>query len=121
MEVTKGEIELEGGALKQMRLAPLGVIPRREWCPLLIVYYTFFALNQETLQLAPEKAMQFAQAPERVLYQVRNANPGYGPVYLGNLPRVAPQASYQRVVIFGPFCGQRPPFLWSPSKVSSLH
>jgi len=81
----KEKMKMDGGALRKLRLSPPGVVPQRERRPRLIVDYTFYELNQDTLQLAPEEAMQFARALEQVLYQVRNANPRYGPVYLGKV------------------------------------
>ena len=71
--------------LRDLRLSPMGVIPQRERRPRLIVDYSFYDVNQETLQLGPRDAMQFGRALERVLYQVRHANPRFGPVYLGKV------------------------------------
>lgn len=73
------------GVLKRIRLSPPGVIPQRDRRPRWIVDYTFYGVNQETLQLGPKDAMQFGRALERVLYWVRRANPRYGPVYLGKV------------------------------------
>jgi len=87
----KHKMESEGGALKQLWLAPLGVIPQWEWCPWLIIDYTLYALNQETLHLAPKEAMQsicLSTGKGFCSYQVRNANSHYGPVYLGKLDLV---------------------------------
>jgi len=81
----KEKMEREGSSLRKLRLAPPGIVPQRERRPRLIVNYTFYLLNQETLQLAPDKAMQFARVLERVLHLVRNANPRYGPVHLGKI------------------------------------
>lgn len=71
--------------LRDLRLSPMGIIPQRERRPRLIVDYTFYEVNQDTLKLAPEEAMQFGRALERILYQVRHANPRYGPVYIGKV------------------------------------
>jgi len=75
----------EGGALLNTRLSPPGVIPQRDRRPRWIIDYTYYLLNQETLELGPEEAMQFGRALERILYYVRMANPRYGPVYLGKV------------------------------------
>jgi len=71
--------------LRDMRLSPMGVVPQRERRPRIIVDYSFYEVNQETLSLGPSEAMQFGRALERVLYQVRHANPRYGPVYIGKV------------------------------------
>jgi len=81
----KKKMKAEGGSMRRLRLAPPGIVPQRERRPRLIVDYTFYYLNQDTLELAPEEAMQFGRALERVLYRVRYANPRYGPVYLGKV------------------------------------
>ena len=71
--------------LKGLRVAPLGVIPQRDHRPRLIVDYTFYDLNKDTLFMAPYEAMQFGRALERVLYLVRHANPRFGPLFLNKV------------------------------------
>jgi len=71
--------------LKGLRVAPLGVIPQRDRRPRLIVDYTFYDLNKDTLFMAPYEAMQFGRALERVLYLVRHANPRFGPLFLNKV------------------------------------
>ena len=71
--------------LRDLRLSPMGVVPQRERRPRLIVDYSFYEVNQETLGLGPKEAMQFGRALERILYKVRHSNPRYGPVYVGKV------------------------------------
>jgi len=71
--------------MRQLRVSPLGVIPQRGRRPRLIVDYSFYGINQETVNLAPKEAMQFGRALERILYHIRHANPKYGPVYLSKV------------------------------------
>lgn len=40
-----------------LRVSPLGAVPQRDWRPRLIVDYSFSAVNQETLPLAPPEVM----------------------------------------------------------------
>jgi hypothetical protein len=68
--------------LPHLRLSPLGVIPQRERRPRLIVDYTFNGVNEETVKMMPNEAMQFGRALERVLYSIHHANPHFGPVYV---------------------------------------
>ena len=42
-----------------LRVSPLGVVPQRDRRPRLIVDYSFSAINNDTVQLAPKEAMQF--------------------------------------------------------------
>jgi hypothetical protein len=68
--------------LPQLRLSPLGVVPQRERRPRLIVDYTFNGVNDDTVKMMPNEAMQFGRALERVLYSIHHANPHHGPVYI---------------------------------------
>ena len=68
--------------LHKLRISPMGVVPQRARRPRLIVDYSCFDLNKETLKLAPKDAMQFGKALERILSQIVNANPAHGPVQL---------------------------------------
>jgi hypothetical protein len=67
--------------MKHLRLSPMGIIPQRERRPRLIVDYTFWYVNGETVLLSPRESMQFGRALERTLHKIRHANPKYGPVY----------------------------------------
>ena len=68
--------------LKILRISPMGVVPQRARRPRLIVDYSCFDINRETLKLAPKEAMQFGKALERILAQIVSANPAHGPVQL---------------------------------------
>ena len=48
----------------------------------MIVDYSFWGLNDETMKLAPEGAMQFGTAPLRIREALMKANPDYGPVFM---------------------------------------
>ena len=68
--------------LPYLRLSPLGVVPQRDRRPRIIVDYTFWGINDDTVPLAPSEAMQFGRAFERVLRKIRQANRRYGPTYM---------------------------------------
>jgi hypothetical protein len=53
--------------LPGLRLSPIGVVPQRDWRPRVIVDYTFFGLNDETLKLSDPRSMQFHKAQECML------------------------------------------------------
>jgi hypothetical protein len=65
----------------RLRLSPLGVVPQRDRRPRIINDLTFSGVNAETVQTGPTEAMQFGRALLRLLYQIRHANPVFGPVY----------------------------------------
>jgi hypothetical protein len=68
--------------MKILRISPMGVVPQRARRPRLIVDYSCFDINRETLKLAPKEAMQFGKALERILAQIVAANPEHGPVHM---------------------------------------
>ena len=68
--------------LSHLRLSPLGVVPQRDRRPRIIVDYTFWGINDDTVSLAPAEAMQFGRALERVLHRIRRANRRFGPTYM---------------------------------------
>jgi hypothetical protein len=68
--------------IRNLRISPMGVVPQRSRRPRIIVDYTFFLLNDETLKLAPREAMQFGKALQRILQAIVDANPAHGPVHL---------------------------------------
>jgi hypothetical protein len=68
--------------LRSLRISPMGVVPQRARQLQVIVDYTFYGLNAETLKLAPRDAMQFGKALERILQTIVDANPRFGPVQL---------------------------------------
>jgi hypothetical protein len=67
---------------KNLRVSPMGVVPQRARRPRIIVDYTFFGINDETVKMAPRDAMQFGKALERILQALVDANPIHGPVHL---------------------------------------
>jgi hypothetical protein len=67
---------------KDMRLSPPGVVPQRDRRPRWIVDYSFYGVNEETLPLVAEDAMQFGQTLHRILRHVLLADPQHGPIYI---------------------------------------
>jgi hypothetical protein len=65
-----------------LRISPIGVVPQRDRRPRTIVDYSFSGVNQETCPLAPAEAMQFGKALQRIVDDIVNADPRWGPVYL---------------------------------------
>jgi hypothetical protein len=68
--------------LPGLRLSPIGVVPQRDRRPRTIVDYTFYGVNADTCRLAPEEAMRFGRAFQRLLEDIVNADPRFGPIYL---------------------------------------
>ena len=66
--------------LEELRLSPLGAVPQHKQQPRVICDYTYCGVNQDTEPTAPPKAMQFGHAPPRILFQLANSDPAYGPV-----------------------------------------
>ena len=66
--------------LKHLRVAPFGVVPQFDRRPRTIVDYSFSGLNEETLKLSPNEAMQFGRVLERIMTQIVHADPRFGPV-----------------------------------------
>ncbi|CAJ1945328.1 unnamed protein product [Cylindrotheca closterium] len=67
---------------KGLCLSPIGCVPQDNRRPRMIVDYLFWGLNDETMKLAPEGAMQFSTAPLCIREALMKANPDYGPVYM---------------------------------------
>ena len=67
--------------LPNFRPSPTGSIPQHDRRDRLIGDHTFWGINQATIPYAPPEAMQFGHAFTRLLYQIRHANPAFGPVY----------------------------------------
>jgi hypothetical protein len=65
-----------------LRLSPIGVVPQRDRRPRIIVDYSWYNVNQETLSIAPDEAMQFGQTLPRLLVDIVNSDPQHGPVYM---------------------------------------
>ena len=68
--------------LVNLRISPPGVVPQRDRRPRWIVDYSFYDVNDETVPLVAEGAMQFGHALSRILRHILLADPTHGPVYL---------------------------------------
>ncbi len=68
--------------MENLRLSQAGIIPQRDRRPRLIVDYKRSGVNDATLATAPQEAMQFGRAPDRLLHGILTADPSRGPVYL---------------------------------------
>jgi hypothetical protein len=68
--------------LSSLRISPMGVVPQRDRRPRIIVDYSAYGLNAETVKLAPREAMQFGKALERILQAIVDADPTFGPVQM---------------------------------------
>ena len=70
--------------LPQLMLSPAAVKEERERCPRLLCDHSWDfgwpSIDKVTKPHAPPEAMQCRHAPQRVLHQVRHANPRFGPV-----------------------------------------
>ena len=66
--------------LEELRISPPGVVPQKDRRPRTIVDYTFSKVNDNTVPLAPNQAMQFGRAPQRIVAKTFLANPTHGPV-----------------------------------------
>jgi hypothetical protein len=62
-----------------LRLAPAGVVPQRDRRPRPIMDYTFYDTNQACLPIAPQAAMQFGSALQRIFQRLVYCNTAYGP------------------------------------------
>jgi hypothetical protein len=65
-----------------LRISPPGCVPQRDRRPRWICDYSFYDINQETIELFAKDAMQFGHALERFLRQILLADPALGPVLL---------------------------------------
>ena len=68
-----------------LRLSPLGVVPQRDRRPRTISDYSYFGVNEDTVPLAPQEAMQFGRALPRILQKIHDANPRFGPVQMAKI------------------------------------
>jgi hypothetical protein len=66
----------------ELRVSPVGVVPQKERRPRIICDYTFSNVNQESIPLGPEDAMQFGRALLRLLTQIVQADPRFGAVLM---------------------------------------
>ena len=65
-----------------LRISPPGVIPQRERRPRWICDYSYYGVNQETLDICATESMQYGHALDRILREILLANPTLGPVHL---------------------------------------
>ena len=65
-----------------IRLSPLGLMPHWNKRDRMILDYSFFGVNGDTVQLAPPEALQFGQTLKRLLQCIHRANDVFGPVYM---------------------------------------
>ena len=63
-------------------VSPLGIMPQRKRRPRLIADHSFHSINAETMQLAPDKAVQFGRALEWTLQKIRHTDPHHRPIFL---------------------------------------
>jgi len=68
-----------------LRLSPLGLVPQRGRRDRMISDYSYYDVNQETLNIAPNEAMQFGRTLWRLLFQIHHANDHFGPVYMSKI------------------------------------
>ena len=68
-----------------LQLSPLGVVPQRDRRLHTISDYSYYLVNADTSKLAPQTAMQFGKALNRILQRIQVANPRYGPVYMSKI------------------------------------
>ena len=68
--------------IPELRISPIGVVPQRERRPRVIVDYSFYEVNRDTVKLAPQESMQFGKALNRMLQSIADANPAYGDCYV---------------------------------------
>ena len=68
--------------LSNLRLSPPGVVPQRDRRPRWIVDYSWYNVNQDTLPLAPNEAMQFGHALDRFFRELLLADPLQGPTFM---------------------------------------
>ena len=68
--------------LPGLRLSPPGVVPQRERWPCWICDYSYYQINDETVDLFFKESMQFGHALGRILREILLSNPAFGPVNL---------------------------------------
>jgi hypothetical protein len=70
---------------RNLRLSPLDVVPQRERRPRTICNYSFFLVNDYTIELCPAESMQFGRALLRILQTIARSNLRLGPVLLSKI------------------------------------
>jgi hypothetical protein len=99
-----------------LRLGPLGVVPQLGRRPRTICDYSFFCVNDETIDMAPAESMQFGRALSRILQSIARFDPRLGPVFLAKIDvddafyRIAIRVAdvTKRSVIFPSEAGEEP-------------
>jgi hypothetical protein len=96
--------------MPHLKLAPAGVVPQCDRRPRPIMDYSFSAIDQHSLPLAPTHAMQFGHALQRFLQCLVYANPIFGPPLLAKVDLadgyyhipLAPEAVLELAVLLPP-------------------
>jgi hypothetical protein len=99
-----------------LHLSHLGVVPQLGRRPWTICDYSFFCVNDETVDMAPAESMQFGRALLCILQSIAHSYPWLGPVFLVKIDvadsfyRIAIQATYvsKLGVIFPMEAGEEP-------------
>ena len=68
--------------LNNLRLSPPGVVPQRNRRPRWICDYSWSGVNADTTDTAPNDAMQFGHALDRILREILLADPEQGKIYI---------------------------------------
>jgi hypothetical protein len=68
-----------------LRIAPAGVVPQCDRHPRPIMDYSYNGVNQASVRLAPNPAMQFGGAFQRILQRLAYCNPLWGPPLLAKI------------------------------------
>jgi hypothetical protein len=71
--------------LRNLRLAPAGVVPQKERRPRPIMGYSFYSTNQSCHPIAPFASMQFGGTLQRLLQCIVYCNPSHSPPLLAKV------------------------------------
>jgi len=99
-----------------LKLAPAGIVPQRTRRPRPIMDYTFTAVNQGSLNIAPMQAMQFGTTIHRILQCIAYARSIHGPVLMSKIDLsdgyyhvpLSPSAALELAVVLPPLTGTKP-------------
>jgi hypothetical protein len=99
-----------------LKLAPAGVVPQRTRRLCQIMDFTFTEVNQYSVPLAPQHAMQFGNAIQSLLQHIAYANPAFGPVLLSKFDLsdgyyripLHPEAALELAVVLPPIQRHQP-------------
>ncbi len=102
--------------MTHLKLAPAGVVLQQEWHPHPIMDYSFNAVNQQSLPLAPLHVMQFRHAFQCILQCLVHANPCFGPTLLAKVDlaegyyriSLAPKVALEFATVLPPDPGSDP-------------